>query len=331
VKRFSCKCALMGSILPLTQTEKRIRQKRQSKGVLVPLLEDLFSRQLEIEESDVEFLTMLLDRMVVRGDKRKNQPLYSPSQLSSCLRYVYLLKHHQNLGISKRPSTRPEANYYFFTGNWVHLKWQFALYKLDKKLSDDVFKLIGCEIPIVSKWGDHGGTVDAIVMIYGKLYIVDFKGLNVRTFTEITRGYVPLDYSMQIADYGMLFNSQRVPGAVIENGLLIAESKGGPDASHPIALHETEIVIKTRIPEVRGRLKELRNYESQGEIPEPECTSTQTLQFNGCPFAGHCRQEVKVIQRRRRDAEGKDAEGYRVAIPGRNGNRRSRRNSKRRS
>jgi hypothetical protein len=314
-----------------TQTEKRIAQQRRAKGVLVPLLEDLFSRQVEIEEGeDVEFLTTLLNLTAIRQTKRQTKPLYSPSQLSSCLRYVYLLKHHKALGITKQPSIRPEANFYFFNGNWVHLKWQFALYKLHQKLPDDVFMLIGCEIPIISKHGDHGGTMDALVMIHGEFYIVDFKGLNVRTFSEIARGFIPPEYALQIVDYGMLFNSQR-GNAVLTRGLLITESKGGPDPKHPIALHESEIPIKTRLPEVRGRLEVLRNHERRKEIPEPECTSTQTLQFIGCPFAAHCRKEVKEIQRQRRDAESKNAERYRVAVPKGNGNRRSRRNSKRRA
>jgi len=312
-----------------TQVEKRISQRRSSKGVLVPLLEDLFSRPVEIEEDDIKFLNGLLELMVVREDKRISAPMFSPSQLSSCLRYVYLLKHHKQLGVEKRPSTRPDANYYFYTGNWIHLKWQLALYKLDKALPDDVFKLLACEIPIQSKRGDHGGTVDAGCFIYRDFYILDFKGLNVRTFGEITLGYIPLDYSLQIADYGMLWNSQRVVGAPKARGLLIAENKGGPDPKHPIALHETEVEIHTKLPEVRGRLEVLRNHERDEEIPPPECDSTQKLQFIGCPFAPYCREEVKAISKQRRDAESKDAERFRVAVPSRDGRRRSGRNSKR--
>lgn len=298
--------------MPKARVEKSIRHKRSRKGVLVPLLEDLFARPVEIEEDDLPFLANLLEMITIRQGQRVARPLYSPSQLSSCLRYVYLLKHHRELEIEKRPSTRPEANYYFYTGNWIHLKWQLALYKLEIALPDEVFKLVACEIPIVSKRKDHGGTVDAIVMIYGELYIVDFKGLNVRTFSEITRGYVPLDYTLQIADYGMLFNSQRLPGAKIAKGLLVVENKGGPDAKHPIALHESEIEIRTKLPEVRGRLEVLRNHESEGKTPEPECTSTQTLQFIGCPFAAYCRKEVKEVQRRNQAKQSEN--GYKVAI-----------------
>ena len=312
-----------------SQVEKRIAQKRHAKGILVPLLVDLFSRSVEIEEDDLPFLLDLLEKMVTRQGVRNSRPVFSPSQLSSCLRYVYLLKHHSELGVFKKPSMRPEANYYFFTGNWIHLKWQLALHKLDKRWPDEKFQLLGVEVPILSKRKDHGGTVDALVAIELEPVIVDFKGLNVRTFSEITRGYVPPEYALQIADYGMLFNSPSQRALKITKGLLVAENKGGPDPKHPIALHESEIPIKTYLPEIRGRLEVLRSHEQDGEIPEPECTSTQTLQFQGCPFSGFCRKEVKEIQRR--NAASEDTEGYRVAVPGRNGNRRSRRNSKRRA
>jgi hypothetical protein len=98
-----------------------------------------------------------------------------------------------------------------------------------------VFKLIGVEVPIVSKRGDHGGTVDALVLIYGVLYIVDFKGLNVRSFANITRGEIPPQYAMQIGDYGMLWNAMknRNGHSKVTHGLLITESKGGPDPKHP--------------------------------------------------------------------------------------------------
>lgn len=307
---------------------KLIRHKQNRKGVLVPLLEDLFQSQVEIEsDEDVEWIANLLRTMVERQQRREESPVFSPSQLSECLRYVYLLKHHKELEISRLKNTRVEPNFYFFNGNFLHIKWQFALYKLDKKLPDEIFKLIGVEVPIVSKRKDHGGTVDAIVLIYGELYIVDFKGLNVRTFGEITRGTIPPQYAVQIADYGMLFNSQKQNGFKIFKGLLVSENKGGPTPKHLIALHEAEIEIATRLPEVRVRVEVLREHEKENSIPPPECVSTTTLQFLGCPFRKFCREEVKQIAKERRDAESSDTAKLKVSRPQRARNRGSRRNS----
>jgi hypothetical protein len=301
-----------------TQTEKRIRHEQRRKGILLPLLEDLFQKPVEIEtDEDIEFITLTMIQMMNRQQDRTSQPVFSPSQLAECLRYVYLLKNHKEYGLVKVPGNRIEPNFYFFTGNWLHLKWQFALWKLNQVTDDEVFRLIGVEVPIVSKHKDHGGTVDALCLVYNEPVIVDFKGLNVRTFSEITRGYIPAQYIIQLADYGMLYNAQSTKynvGHKITRALLLTESKGGPDNKHPLALHESEISIQTHLPEVRSRLEELRTHSEQGSIPKPECTSTTSYQFQGCPFRVFCRDEVKRIERRRKRKE--KAEGnLEVASP----------------
>lgn len=301
-----------------TQLEKQLSHKVNRKGVLVPLLEDLFRNPVEPEDDkDIEFLTTLFQQTIVRQKLRESKPVFSPSQLAQCLRQVYLLRQHKEHGIKKQRSTRIQPNYYFFNGNFLHVKWQFALHKLDREISDDVFKLVGCEVPIISKHGDHGGTVDAICLIYNEPYIVDAKGLNVRTFGEITRGYVPAQYTMQLADYGMLFNSfvSKKGGVKISQGLLLSENKGGADNKHPIALHETVVSIKTHLPLVRLRLETLRENGSQKEIPPPECASPYIFQFTGCPFRGFCKKEVTEIYRRNREREDSEASDLTVARP----------------
>jgi len=318
--------------MPRTRTEKLIRHKRRRNGILVPLLEDLFQRPVEIEsDEDVAWITGVLEQMVARQHARTNAPLFSPSQMASCLRYVYLLKHHKELGISKTSSARIEPHFYFFNGNFLHLKWQFALYKLEKYVNDPaIFTLHGVEVPIISKHGDHGGTVDALVSIEGEPIIPDFKGLNVRTFSEITRGYVPVQYASQLSNYGMLYNASIRNGnsPKISRGLLVSENKGGPDPKHLIALQETEIEIKAHLPEVRRRLEVLREHGKENSIPPPECQTTGSVQFLGCPFKKFCKEEIKEIQRQRAKSESQDAERLAVSIPKGRRNNRSRRNSK---
>lgn len=316
--------------MAVTKTEEAIRHQARRSGILVPLIEDLFTTQVEIEsKDDIGFIVGLLESQLKRGEDRKNKPVFSPSQLSECLRYVYLLKHHKQLEIPRIASVRIEPNYYFFNGNWLHLKWQFALYKLEKRVNDpEIFKLIGVEVPIVSKHKDHGGTVDALCLIHGEPVIVDFKGLNVRDFKKIAVGNIPPQYVVQLADYGMLYNAaaRRQGGAKIIRALLIVENKGGPDNRHPIAIHEAEVEISTHLPEVRSRLEVLREYAGKEETPPPACQSTQTFQFQGCPFRKFCRKEVKRVEKRNKRAKSQDAEGLSVATPSRSRAARSRRN-----
>lgn|SRR5215831_3593890 len=302
-----------------TNLEKRIRHEQRSKGLLVPLLEQLFTRPIEIEsEEDIEFVSNLLRMQMIRQQDRVDWPVFSPSQMAECLRYVYLLKNHKALEIPRLASVRIEPNYYFFNGNWLHLKWQFALYKLHRRIGDSsIFHLIACEVPIVSKHKDHGGTVDGLVLIQNEPVIVDFKGLNVRTFGEITRGYIPAQYVIQLADYGILYNSLRTVKNEhkITRALLVSENKGGPDPKHPIALQENEVQISTHLPEVRRRLKILRGHEEAETIPSPECVSTSSFQFQGCPFRKFCRDEVKTIERKQKRMEAK--QNVEVATPAR--------------
>lgn len=300
-----------------TNLEKQLRHERRERGVLVPLIENFMRHPVEIEsQDDVEWLTHLLEIMVERQDRRiGDDKVFSPSALASCMRHVYLLRHHKKLNIEKLATVRIEPNYYFLTGNFLHLKWQFALHKMEQRINDpDVFQLLGVEVAITSKRGDHGGTVDAIVLIYGVPYIIDFKGLNVRSFGEITRAFVPHEYEVQLADYMMLWNSIRKKPYPfrIEKALLIAENKGGPDAKHPIALHEHVINMTDHLAEVQLRLEVLREHEEEKEIPAPECTTTKGFQFAGCAFQKFCKPEVKAIEKARSKSSDPN---YKVARP----------------
>ena len=106
--------------------------------------------------------------------------MFSPSGLASCLRRVYLSKNWKELGLTRVELPAIEPHYYFFTGDFIHLKWQFALYKLSLLIPD--FWLIECELPVMSKHRDHGGTLDVLVLYKGEAFIVDVKGLNVEDF-----------------------------------------------------------------------------------------------------------------------------------------------------
>ena len=201
----------------------------------------------------------------------------------------------------------------------MHLKWQYALYKMAQEFPEIELEpdpIDSFEVRVVSKRGDHGGTADVVLAILGKHTVVDFKGLNVRSFSKIARGSVPDNYRIQLTDYMILLNSEKPRRfGKVEDALLIAENKGGPDTHHPAALCETRISLKENRAEVRGRLEVLRKYEAEEEIPPPECVSTKSFQFKGCPFQGFCKEEVKEIERRRIKAERSDSNGYKVRIP----------------
>jgi len=311
-----------------------IQTRHQSNGVLVPLLNELMKQPLKIDsEDDAEFLFHLAMRQVEREKMRKgDDTVFSPSALAECLRKVYLQKNWKKLGFERVVMPAIEPHGYFLEGDFKHLKWQFAMYRMAQvcdgfdMIEDDLPwpKAHGFEIPVLSKRGDHGGTLDALPVLLEEPLIVDVKGVNVRTFQKAVRGDDPRNYIIQISDYGMLVNSNR-NGTIslprkIKRAILLYENKGGPDMRHPLALHETLIKISDVTPEVRARLEVLREHEAKEEIPAIECTNTRTIQFQGCPFAGFCKAEVKKVEKkteRRRGASRSNTVRLAVAKPNR--------------
>ncbi|SRR6266542_1351852 len=306
-----------------SNTEKLLSHRNRRKGILVPLLEDLLLSPVNIETlEDSKWLYALAMRQGNREQERNLKNYYSPSALASCIRQVYLSRNHKQLGIKRVRKVGVNLNYIFSLGNWTHIRLQFALYKLNKKLPNEIFKLVGVEVHAASKHGDHGGTIDAIAFIYGEPFVIDFKGLNVRDFGRVTMNEVPHQYRIQIADYIMLANvDKHIKVPTIERGLLVTENKGGPDAKYPIALYETEILLADHRPELLARLETLRQHEKEESIPPPACESTKEIQFTACPFSGYCRAEVKNIE----DAKGSDTAGDSIRVSTPRGNSRSRR------
>lgn len=322
--------------MPRTPTEKRlIGERAQSSGILVPKLNEILKYGVGIEsEADADFLHMLAMKQVLRENERKTgDGVYSPSGLASCLRQVYLRKNWQKLGLTRIEGTAIEPHFYFLTGDFIHLKWQFAMWKLsllEMKKDEPEFVLLDCELPVMSKRGDHGGTIDVLALLEGELVVIDVKGLNVRAFQKIDSGERIHDYVIQVGDYMMLWNSgvrhrmKVIPENITEltgwnqwprvtKGIILAENKGGPDPRHPSALTEYIVKAKDALPEVRARLEVLRAHEEEQTLPEIECTSTRQFQFTGCPFAEICRKEVRRVERK--NAKSGDSREYKLARP----------------
>lgn len=315
-----------------TDLEKRLAQAaRDLEGgsELVPLLHGLLQRPLNIDTNeDAEFLKRLAQKQVKREETRLQEGVFSPSGLASCLRRVWLSKNYRELGLKRVELPAIEPHFYFFTGDFLHLKWQYALYKLS--VVTDEWTLLDVEIPVLSKRKDHGGTIDVLGLLRGELIVVDIKGLNVRSWRKIADGELQHEYRIQVTDYAILFNSMVKHGLKptklmrelpelkdgypkIKRAFVLAENKGGVDYRHPAALAEAIVIVKDSAPDVRARLDILREHQAAGTYPEIECTSTRTMQFTGCPFAEVCKNEVKSVERE--NAKKVDTKVYRLARP----------------
>lgn len=284
-----------------TATEKRIIEKRKSKGILVPILEQMLERPLEIE--DQEDIAFMLHLMRERA-KPREKGVFSPSMLSSCMRKSYFAKTNQK----RRWAKSPRTNAFFLDGNFRHLKWQFALWKAGRA---GLLTLLGVEVRVYHPSGDYAGTIDAVVEIDDEIFIVDFKGMNANDFQLLEMNGANFQHRVQIVGYAIIANvdeKARDGDKEVTRCLLVGENKAGPtQKGSPIALHEDVVEVSRHRREVKTRIAQLRKAVADEEIPEPACTSTRTKIFQECPFAWYCREEVLAVQRKLESSKRSDA------------------------
>lgn len=121
------------------------RRAAESGDLLLPILE----RVMELESAtgptnpeDIRFMEMLMyARALPRRDK-----VFSPSQLGSCMRQVYYARK----GVEKHRLGDAQSHGYFLNGNFVHFKWQFAMWVAHQEGLLELARVpIGHEIDIV--------------------------------------------------------------------------------------------------------------------------------------------------------------------------------------
>lgn len=313
-----------------TATERRILQERRAEEtgwLLVPILEALLDVPCEPEdEKDFRFMDMLVRARAIPRAKG----VFSPSMLGSCMRQAYFAKR----GTEKLQVGNPRAHGYFLNGNFVHFKWQFALWKAHRAGMLEILP-VPAETPELDFYGDgtrpgvevrvmaeedYGGTIDALVGIPlqdGIFHVVvDFKGINVIDFQRTVKKGAKQEYRKQLVGYVKNVQASDLPFR-IDAALLISENKAGPDSSSsssPIALHETLVKVEDFEGEVARRLRTLRYHDDKDIVPPHECVSTRHMKYQECPFNRFCTDEVKATQREReRKAENSASRPWRVS------------------
>jgi hypothetical protein len=306
-----------------TPTERRIAHKKrnqESGALLVPILEKLLEREcIPEDDEDFGFLDMLVR---VRAQERA-KGVFSPSMLGSCLRQAWFSKR----GEEKLLAHSPQTNGYFLTGNFIHFKWQFAIWKAHRAgllslyyvdagelATEEMLLRPAVEVRVID--GTFGGTIDVIVVLetlQGKPRVVDFKGVNLIDWQRTVKNGAPLAYRRQIVGYSDL--AERALGVEFGDPILISECKAGPVSGipSPLALHETIVSRDEWRGDVKRRLKTLRWYDDRDEMPPPECVSTRHMSFQECPFSRHCREEVRERQREHEAQLAARAANLRVA------------------
>ena len=92
--------------------------------MLVPILEQVLELDTSTGPStpdDFRFMDMLIKARAL--PRRKG--VFSPSMLGSCVRQAYFAKRN----VEKHSAANPQTHGYFLKGNFIHLQWQFALWR----------------------------------------------------------------------------------------------------------------------------------------------------------------------------------------------------------
>lgn len=257
---------------------------------------------IEIEDKqDRKFLSDLIE---ARSQPRQNG-VYSPSMLASCVRQVFFAR----TGVKKRGLHRIESSAIFLDGNFRHFKWQFLIWKMHRagviQLIDCNSICLGTEVYVQNLRGDFGGTIDNVVYIPSADLVstLDWKGMNGNSFIRSVDKGPGLAYTVQSVGYAGLanFSLASLLPKPIESVFIIGENKNGAMRTRvvdaPVGLKEWKLDLTDYRPLVARRLKLLRSYERRKETPPPECISVRQMKFRDCPFSYVCRAEVEAIEK----------------------------------
>lgn len=163
--------------------------------------------QVPDSNEDFRFMSMLLAARAL--PRRKG--VFSPSMLSSCLRQSWFAKR----GTEKHAAFSVETNGYFLKGNFVHLQWQFACWRLHQaRLIELVTVPIAHELDILRELflsGDENHSDRDYVQWSDAL---DFNGDGTRLGVEVR--VVDGDFGGTIDVLARFLLEQREPVRVVD-------------------------------------------------------------------------------------------------------------------
>lgn len=254
------------------------RLLRHHRGEILAPVVDAYLRQGTpvISSATWEIIAGLLLR-----PERDRRRTFSASGLDRCMRQQTL----ELLGFPRDEVPSERLSNIFFDGNWRHLRWQALFVEMgivpcgrveDGAVvlgGDDHLLEVGVELP------DHmlRGTLDLIAEINEELWLVDIKGANPRTFSEVRGGGEPYRaYRLQLHAY-MLATGVR-------QALIWYEDKASQD------YYEVRLSLDDTASEqlFLARTSALRYFWERQELPPPLPNAPMTPDCRGCPYQLDC-------------------------------------------
>jgi hypothetical protein len=198
---------------------------------------------------------------------------FSPSSIAGCERKSFF----SFVGMPGRSRVDPDLEGIFDDGNWRHHRWQATFHDMEHVLGPDVFKVISIEEYVRIPRLYIAGSLDALVKMEGKKWVIDFKGINDYGFKYVKQQGAPkIEHVHQLLTY---MRARRV-----RRGILLYENKNNNTTlSFPIEFDPDKWAYIERWV---GRVVKQMERE---ELPEKhvECVRGNFI-FEQCAFADHC-------------------------------------------
>jgi len=193
--------------------------------MLADMVKRLHSKELDPLRPLIDEYMIIRDTPKAKGRVRSHEismvararpgGRFSPSSIGRCDRQAIL----KFLGYKGSRKVNPDKELLFDDGNWRHHKWQALFRDMEAVFGDpEKFKVIDIEYFVhLDEW-HVAGNLDVTLLIHGKLYVIDIKGINRRGFDWINREDEPKDDAVR-----QLLAYMKAKG--IEDGILLYDCK----------------------------------------------------------------------------------------------------------
>lgn len=216
----------------------------------------------------------------------------SPSSLGGCEREAAF----RFLGVKGVRRLDPDQQLIFDDGEWRHRRWQATFKDMELVLGKERFEVLSIEQRVSYHRLYIDGSLDAVLRINGKRWVVDIKGINEAGWSFIHNNNKPLQkHVRQIISY---MRARRVP-----RGLIWYEAK-----SSQMTLAFVVELDNEAWQDVESWCLSVVDYIERRKLPPKHSDCRHgTIYYQRCPFSKLCfgTKPIERIERRIfRDFEG---------------------------
>lgn len=255
------------------------RAKERQKDPLTPLIDEYL---LVRDKSEERYFKLPIDSM----EERPRPPgRISPSAIGGCKKAAVF----KFIGAKGVRTVGPELQMIFDDGNIRHAKWDWMFLDMQAVLGEERFKVVNIEQDVMYPRLYIAGSLDAVVAIEGKKWVVDFKGANLFTWNDVyMRDEPKAAHVWQLLSY--------MKARKIRRGILIYENKNDQKFRCFVIEFDPE-----EWKEVKRWSSSVINYLERNRLPprHEECEKGSKM-AQDCFFSKWCYGSANVRQQEQR-------------------------------